>query len=475
MMERIIKESFIYKLLVLLKNWCSKLIKKSLFIQSFLTNNNKSQNSKSSIIVKLLDLILSWIRIIAKKLRLDKIFENSIFAKPIIWVTITIGFAPILPTMIVLALAIASMLSLVLKASIDEKFEFKHYKINGWVLAFIIVIGISSLISISMIESIRIALLMIVFVMFYFVVINVITTRKQLKMILYVLAIASALSAIYGIYQYIYGDVYSQAWLDSEMFEDIRMRVYSTLENPNVYGEYLILIIPITIALFWTEKGWKKKLFLLGILGITGLALILTFSRGCWLGIIFSIAILALIIDKRFLFLGLVLLLMAPFILPDTIIQRFTSIGNMEDSSTSYRVYIWMGTIAMLKDYWISGVGMGITSFNTVYPLYSYNNIKAPHSHNLYLQVIVEYGIIGFIVLFGILYNYFKMAFISMKAKKDILLSGLFTGMIGFLIESLTDHTWYNYRVLFVFWIIIALTVTASQINIKENENDKDH
>lgn len=472
MMEKIIKESFVYKLIIILRNWFSKLINKSLFIQVFLTDKYKSKNAESSIIVKFLNLLLKGLRFIAKKLRLDKLFENSIFAKPIIWVTITIGVAPLIPTMLDLALAIASMMSLLLKASIDEKFEFKHYKINGWIFAFAIAIAISSLISISMAESIRIALLMIVFTMFYFVVINVITTRKQLKMILYVLVIASVISALYGIYQYKYGDVYSQAWLDSEMFEDIRMRVYSTLENPNVYGEYLILIIPITIALFWNEKGWKKKLILFAMLGITGLALILTFSRGCWLGIIFSIAILALIIDKRFIFLGILLLLMAPFILPDTIIQRFTSIGNMEDSSTSYRVYIWMGTLAMIKDYWISGVGMGITSFNTIYPLYSYNNIKAPHSHNLYLQVIVEYGIIGFIVLLGVLYNYFKMAFISMKAKKDILLSGLFTGMIGFLIESLTDHTWYNYRVFFMFWIIIALTITTSQINIKEKEND---
>ena len=173
-----------------------------------------------------------------------------------------------------------------------------------------------------------------------------------------------------GIYQYVNGDVYSKAWLDGEMFEEIKMRVYSTLENPNVYGEYLLFIIPIIAALLWTEKGWKKKLFYLVCLGITGIALILTFSRGCYLGIIFTIFILSIIIDKRFIFLGIALLLLSPFILPDAIINRFMSIGNMADSSTSYRVYIWMGTLAMLKDFWLSGVGMGITSFNTIYPIF---------------------------------------------------------------------------------------------------------
>ena len=171
--------------------------------------------------------------------------------------------------------------------------------------------------------------------------------------------------------------------------------------------------------------------------------------------------------------LGILLLILAPFILPETIMSRFTSIGNMEDSSTSYRVYIWMATIAMLRDYWLSGVGMGITSFNTIYPLYSYNNIKAPHSHNLYLQLIVEYGIVGFIVMLGVIYNYFKMAAVSLKAKKDIVLGGLVSGMGGFLLQSMTDHTWYNYRVVLIFWVIVALTVVASQINLKEKENDQ--
>ena len=213
-------------------------------------------------------------------------------------------------------------------------------------------------------------------------------------------------------------------------------------------------------------------MFLIATLGIMGLALILTYSRGCWLGVIIAIAILALIIDKRFIFLGILLLLFAPLILPDTIISRFTSIGNLEDTSTSYRVNIWMGTLSMLKDYWLSGVGMGITSFNKIYPLYSYNNIKAPHSHNLFLQIMVEYGIVGFIVMIGVMYNYFKIAIISMKAKKDIVLGGLMASMIGYLIQSMTDHTWYNYRVVLIFWVMIALTVTASKINLKEKEND---
>lgn len=472
-MDRVLKESYIYKIIIFLKKFFSKLFNESVIIQGFLKNNYDEKNAENSIAVRFLEWLLKYIRVIAYKLKLDKIFLNSIFSKPLIWTTITIALTPVIPTMMVLVLALASLMSLILMAAITPNFKFKHYKINTWIVFFAMTIAISACISISMAESIKIAMLMISFVIFYFVIINVVTTKKQLLSILNVLVIVATLTAVYGIYQYMNGDVYSKAWLDGDMFEEIKMRVYSTLENPNVYGEYLLFIIPVIAALLWTQKGFKKKLFYLICLGLTGVALILTFSRGCYLGIIFAIFILAVIIDKRFIFLGILLLFLSPFILPEAIINRFMSIGNMADSSTSYRVYIWLGTLAMLKDFWLSGVGMGITSFNTIYPIYSYNNIVAPHSHNLYLQVIVEYGIVGFIVMCGVMYNYFKELFISMKVKKDIVTGGLMAGMFGFLLQSMTDHTWYNYRVFMMFWVIIGLSIVSSKMNIREKENDK--
>ena len=254
------------------------------------------------------------------------------------------------------------------------------------------------------------------------------------------------------------------------MFEDIRMRVYSTFENPNVYGEYLILVIPIILALLWTERSILPKVMYLGMLGVTMIAAVLTFSRGCWLGIILEIAILLLFIDRRFIFLGILGMLLLPFVLPETIVNRFLSIGNMGDSSTSYRVYIWLGTIAMLKDYWFSGVGLGKSSFNAVYPIYSYNGVITPHSHNLFLQFMTEYGIAGLFIFIVLIYQFYKEAVISLLHEKNLLLASIAAGMTGFYLESLFDYTWYNYRVVLIFWIIlsIGMTVTVVQKDIQK-------
>jgi O-antigen ligase len=465
--QKILKESYIYRFIILVSSYLTKQINTSFLIKTFIKDRENSQIAENTLFSKIFKALLTFVRKIAVKIKLDKIFENSIFAKTYIWVCLVVISSPFLPTMLVLVTVLAAIASLFLKAIIDKEFEFKFFKTNLWILMFIFIICFCALTSISRAESIKIALLTISFILFYFVLINVVSTKKQLFSLLYLFVIAGVITSLYGIYQYKFGDLYSQAWLDKEMFEDIKMRVYSTFANPNVFGEYLLLVIPISASLFWTEKGWFKKIFFAGATVITGIALVLTISRGCWLGIIFSLAILAVIIDKRLILVGIGLLILAPFILPQSIIERFMSIGNMGDSSTSYRVYIWMGTIAMLKDYWISGIGLGITSFNTIYPLYSYNGIIAPHAHNLYLQLIVEYGILGLVVFLGAMYYFYKTIVISMIKNKNIVLAGILSGMSGFLLQSMTDHSWYNYRVLLIFWIVYGVGITLSRLNIE--------
>ena len=469
-MNNIIKDSYVYKILVCISNWINKIFSESMIVRAFMKESDNEATYNNAFFQKLLLKFISFLQKISHKIKLDKAFENSIFAKPIIWLSITIFCAPFLPTMLVLLMLICTALSLILKIAITKDFKLKYFKTNVWILIFVLVVGISAMTSISLEESRNIALLMGAFILSYFVVINTIENKKQFKFILYLFIIATVLTAVYGLYQYKYGDLYSQAWLDTDMFEDIKMRVYSTFENPNVYGEYLILAIPIIISLMWEEKEIAKKLMLLAALGITMLAMVLTFSRGCWLGAMFAIALLAVMIDRRFIILGILALMAMPFVLPETIINRFMSIGNMGDSSTSYRVYIWLGTLAMLKDYWFSGIGMGITSFNTVYPIYSYNNVTTPHSHNLFLQIVVEYGIVGLIIFAGVMYNFYKETIISVFKNKNVVTMGFISGVSGFMIESLFDHTWYNYRVVLIFWIVIALGILSTRFSIKEEK-----
>src|SRR5699024_601582 len=129
------------------------------------------------------------------------------------------------------------------------------------------------------------------FMAFYFVVINTVKTKKQLFDILTIFAISGTLVCLYGIAQYVFGWNVTQAWLDEEMFSDISMRVYSTLENPNVLGEYILLVLPVSVGLIWAKDKPIQKLICLLMAGVMFVTLILTFSRGCWIGFVLSAAV----------------------------------------------------------------------------------------------------------------------------------------------------------------------------------------
>lgn len=462
-MENILKKSYCYKMISMFLKWMKNLFANSCLIGLFLERKDTQQRDENFLFARLVKWVIKGLQKIAKMIKLDVIFDHSILANPMIWLSITVFLMPFLPTMVDLILLAFTAGSLLLKIMITPDFKYQYFKINNWILFFILVVYLSAITSISKAESKNIALLISAFAFSFFLMIHIVENKKQLKFLLYLMVIASVLTALIGISQYLKGDIYSQDWIDDEMFEDIKMRVYSTFENPNVYGEYLILVIPIIVALFFEKKGFWKKIFLFACFGITLAALILTFSRGCWLGMMLALVLLLIVIDKRFIWLGILGLVLLPFILPETITNRFLSIGNMEDSSTTYRVYIWMGTINMLKDYWFSGIGLGITSFNTVYPIYSFDSIWAPHSHNLYLQLIVEYGIIGLIIFLGMIYYFYKEIAMSVVKRKNMIASGIACGMTGYLLQSFFDNTWYNYRVVLIFWMVIALGMVASR------------
>jgi len=121
----------------------------------------------------------------------------------------------------------------------------------------------------------------------------------------------------------------------------------------------------------------------------------------------------------------------------------------------------------MLKDYWFCGVGTGVAAYSSVYPLYSFNAVVTPHAHNLYLQIMCECGIAGIVVFMGVLFTFFRACARGLVSKPDktvkLRLTALMSGMLGFLVQGLADHSFYNYRVMLMFWVTVALGMIISR------------
>lgn len=377
--------------------------------------------------------------------------------------------APIAPTMAMAALALLTLFSLFLKSITDTDFKWRFDGLGFLIAVFIGIYLIAGITSFAAAKSLSIWVIYLVFASAYLLVINLIKTKKQLNNLLTLFVISGLLVCLYGIAQYVFGWDTAQAWMDEDMFSDIKMRIYSTLGNPNVLGEYILLALPASIGLMWTRKGIPQKLVYAASSAVMFGALILTFSRGCWIGILLAAAIFVTFAAGKLWGLALIALPLLPAILPESIINRFTSIGDMKDSSTSYRVYIWFGTLAMIKDFWLSGIGMGSEAFTEVYPFYSYSGIVAPHAHNLFLQILVESGIGGIAVFLLIIFMFLKKMMTGYQSggkgnPLSVIITALSAGVCGFLIQGMFDNCFYNYRVLLVFWCVIGIASACARI-----------
>ena len=131
----------------------------------------------------------------------------------------------------------------------------------------------------------------------------------------------------------------------------------------------------------------------------------------------------------------------------------------------------------MLERVWASGIGVGSAAFEQVYPLFAYVGIEAtPHAHNLIMQVLCETGIAGALTFAIIMILFVQNCFgaiVKHSGKQRMTVAAGLCGILSMLVMGLADNIWYNYRVFFVFWSIMALTV--AYINALRSEDRDVH
>ncbi len=400
------------------------------------------------------------------------VFMLAVLKAPFVGAVAAVLAGPFVPTMALAGLCIYTTAAFVIKAVCTPGYKWRFGAVGCGIQLLMLILLATSILSCSMKTSLTVWAMYFVFMTFFFTVLNAAETTDDVKTIISAFVIAALGVSIYGIMQYVFGWTTENAWIDENMFGE-SMRVYSTLGNPNVLGEYLLLALPLSAALaVYTDRKYISKWFYMASFVVLAFCLVLTQSRGCWLGFILAGVIFVSFWNGKVWGLALLGICILPWILPESIISRVASIGNMGDSSTSYRVFIWLGTLDMLKDYWIGGIGMGEGAFAMVYPKYSYSAIVAPHSHNVFLQLAVEGGISTLIIFLAVMFVFLRQMYevyhvTEKKSFGQLAALGSGSGMAAFLLQSMFDYTFYNYRVMGLFFMYMAIGTALYMICVK--------
>lgn len=305
------------------------------------------------------------------------------------------------------------------------------------------------------------------------VTVSAVREYRQLKTLLILAGIGLAAASLYGCYQGYIGVEVVASQQDMTLNKDMPGRIYSFFDNPNNFAEVLVMFFPLVGALTLNARGWRGRLCGLVALGLGAAAIGMTYSRSSWLGLALAAVIFLALMDWRFLPAMLVVGGCAIPFLPRSILNRILTIGNMKDSSARYRIAIYEDTARLLKDYGVTGVGLGSDVTRRVFLHYPtlYDGNYPIHTHNNYLQMWAEIGIFGLLAYLGLMVVQVRESLRAFrKADKQLrrILAAALGGLVGLLAIGLVEYTWFYPRNMFLFWILFA--VIASAVKLIETE-----
>lgn len=262
--------------------------------------------------------------------------------------------------------------------------------------------------------------------------------------------------------------------------------------NPNDMALMLNLILPFCIALFLGSRGAGKRFVLAGIILLLVFAIIATFSRAGFLalGVTFICYMWFLRRRPERIFAPLVLVLAigaVPF-LPDTYLDRMSTITDIEEDASGSAQERWRDMWAaaeFVAQHPISGAGVGQN-------VLAMNEVRGEtwlNIHNVYLMYAVELGIPGlilFLMFYGACFRSTRETLRRAARHTELdrlfyITEGIRVSLFAFAVEAFFHPVAYH----FYFYYIAGLALAVRHVcDVEESKlearlaaqgNDNEH
>lgn len=301
-----------------------------------------------------------------------------------------------------------------------------------------------------------------------FVVVSKLSLLPQERNRIFFLFIVTAfILSLVGFYFYLTGGYY---------------RLTSTFYWANPFAGYLLLILPLAIGFFYSQRLSRfYRISSLIILPILLSALFLTQSRGAGLILLLvALIFLSLFVKKiRKVKIGwiapvltiaiilTILILVVKFGNPISGQNQAAKLGL--ETSFKTRLNFWKGGLEMFLAKPLFGFGPG--TFGFVYPSYQKDALSVTkYAHNYFIQMLAEGGSVATLAFLSIFVMIFWFGWWRNKNRlNDEVTIGLVVGLIASLLHNFIDFDWYFYANFLSFWVLAGLLYGSSY---QENDND---
>jgi O-antigen ligase len=271
-------------------------------------------------------------------------------------------------------------------------------------------------------------------VVLYAFIVNVVRTPRMIHYVTWVLLAVGVFLGGLTLYQQLTGSFnrnfggFAQAsFATFDVGADVfgvaaqQPRLAGPLGDQNRYAQFMLMLVPLGMLRFWGERQLALRVAAVVATALSATGVALTFSRGAAVAFVLLLLLMALMRYIKLYQLGLVVVgvvvLLAVFpqygrrissvLTLTTLAQEDTAGITAADGATKSRVTEMMAAALVFADYPILGVGPG--RFPQYYQPYAeqvgikvnYKSLR--QSHNLYLGVAAEYGILGLALFMAVL------------------------------------------------------------------------
>jgi putative inorganic carbon (HCO3(-)) transporter len=352
--------------------------------------------------------------------------------------------------------------------------------INGWILAILAVsllaTGFSPVPSAALKGLLKLASYLGVYALMHEVLR---AAPRWWDRIVAALLAGSLLTAVIGLRQ-LYEDTAALArWADPNSVAKGTVRIYSTLGNPNLLAGYLLPILPLAVVVLLRWRRPLPRVFAATTLVMGATALVLTYSRAAWMGLVAATAVLAVLLALRstrrwpllwrkviplaVLLGGGVLLAVLVWQVEPLRVRVLSLVAGREDSSNNFRINVWLAALDMIQARPWLGIGPGNDAFNLIYPLYQQPRFNALSAYSIPLELAVEAGIPGLLAGIGLVVASLRRGVQLWRSDSTWALPamGVLAVIAALGIQGLTDTIFFRPEVQITGWFCLATLAAA--------------
>ena len=365
----------------------------------------------------------------------------------------------------VIGFAILFLCGYIIYERISPKELFKEKVLFFILLSFCLSLLLSTVFATYKVEAVKYDIRIVSNIALFYLFLQFLFKEKLTRMSLIVVNVVGIIITSVGVMEF-----FRIGWIQEFLIQNqwgIGSRpasVTSVFIHNNVFGNYFVLLIFVTLGQLKNMSGRPYKILLWFCLALFVLNVVFSLSRSAWVAFICAAGLCiwlkrkdkilftrAIIIASVFA----VVLIAIPAAKQRIVKTVATAKKGQIDRASGRRLTLERAAITIFQKYPL--VGIGLNNFKNQY----HEFVDMPpndklNSHNQYLNVLAEQGIIGFSIFMVFVAYLVRLAISNIKkGGNEFYALAIFAYMIG----ALFDYLWYDYSLIFMFWFVVILNL----------------